>query len=98
MHVARRRARERPSLRDDSEAAAARGFLHLDAGGEADRELLHVGDDPDHPLVAAEALDRSDHDLERLWVERSEALIEEQALEPGAFAHRERLHLVREGE
>src|SRR6185437_2582199 len=73
--IGRQMLAERPSRpsfrRDDLEATPPRRLLHLDARRETDRELLDVRDHANHAPVATELLDRVDHDLERLRVERA---------------------------
>ena len=61
-------------------------------------ELAYVGDDADHPVVAAEGLERRGDRVERVGVERAEALVEEDRIELGRAAGRHRADLIGERE
>ena len=67
-------------------AHAARAPRHLDAGRDPLLDLAHVRDDADQPPLGLEAGQGREHRVERLIVERAEALVEEERLDPRVLA------------
>ena len=53
------------------------GFLHADLLRDRGAKLLHMGDHSDHPSAVRQLAKRTDHLLQRTFVERSESLVDE---------------------
>src|SRR5215213_8640474 len=92
--IAQGHTRERPGLRANLrrqgacalvlDARAAAAFDNAKAGGDSLAQLGDMGDDADGAAALAQLVEHVEHLVERVLVERAEALVDEQRLQAAA--------------